>query len=216
MKQDLRNLLEESVRRIDSGLATEENLRRLCVLFDQITLFNPTYKLVSASDRELVSRHIADSLAPALIIRGFLKENDRVADLGSGSGLPGFVLASSLTDLQFSLVDRMGRRIGFLRNTLALAGLSSKVNVIQSDLGELTEVFDAVVFRAFRQMGDIIDDLARITHEGSYVFAYKSSEDNIAKESEIAISSGLFDAQVIGYEVPFLDARRSLLVLRRK
>ena len=215
MDKEFKDLLEDGIKKIDSSLCTPDTLKRLCVLYDQISLFNPSLKLVAAEGRELVVRHILDSLAPSVIIREKLKNNSSVADLGSGSGLPGFVLASALEDLNFTLVDKMGRRIGFLRNTAAVSGMAGKIEICQSELEKLTGKFDALVFRAFRPLKEIIGSLDKITDVGSYIFIYKSSDENISEEVEIAEQYGKFSTEVLPYSVPFTDAKRSLLVLKK-
>ncbi|MDR1058118.1 MAG: class I SAM-dependent methyltransferase, partial [Treponema sp.] len=90
----------------------------------EIELFNPAYGLVGAGDRrELVIKHILDSLAPLGIIHRLLSAFPspyNIADAGSGAGLPGIPLAICLPDVSFTLIERMGRRAGFLRNTLAV------------------------------------------------------------------------------------------------
>ncbi|MDR2054179.1 MAG: class I SAM-dependent methyltransferase, partial [Treponema sp.] len=92
----------------------------------EIELFNEAYGLVSARGRgELVTRHILDSLAPLGIIARALAgiEAPAIADAGSGAGLPGIPLAICLPSARVTLIERMGRRAGFLRNTLAILGL---------------------------------------------------------------------------------------------
>lgn len=210
MDKDLRSLLESGIK--ECGIQVPAD--RLEKLYDEISLFNPVYKLVAAEGKDLVTRHILDCLAPVSIIRGFVKYGDRGADLGSGSGLPGLVLASALPSVHFTLVERMGRRAGFLRNTSALCGLKDNTEVLERDLSEVKEVFDFVVFRAFRPLEEIIADVKRITHENSFVFIYKSSEENTEKEKKVAEKD--FECTTVDYTVPYLEAKRTLLILRRK
>ena len=215
MEKNLCELLEKGISSIDGALCTDKVLSRLRRLYDEITLFNPSYGLVNAEGRDLVIRHILDCLAPVSIIRSSGKEGSRLADLGSGSGLPGLVLASVLEGWDISLVERMGRRAGFLRNTVAAMGMSQNVKVVQKDLSEVQESYDIITFRAFRQFKDIISDLDRILVPGGKVFAYKSSEENIQEELETVSSYNgcSFSSEVRDYDVPMLDAKRRMLVL---
>lgn len=218
MEKELLGLLEDGVSRIDSKLCTDTVLRRLSRLYDEISLFNPSYGLVNARGRDLVIRHILDCLAPVgIIISGSSAPRPRMADLGSGSGLPGLVLASVLEDWDISLVERMGRRAGFLRNTVAAMGMSRSVKVEQKDLSKVQNSYDIITFRAFRQFKDIISDLDRILVPGGKVFAYKSSEENIQEETEVirSYSGCRFTTEVCDYEVPMLDAKRRMLILTK-
>ena len=78
----------------------------------------------------------------------------RVADLGSGGGLPGLPVAVARPDLEVVLIDAGARRIDFLRTAIedlelaprVLAVLGRAENVGRS---ELRGTFDAVVARSF-------------------------------------------------------------------
>lgn len=218
----LKQILENGIREIDPEVAQTKIISRLGKLYDEIELFNPRYALVNASGEELVLRHILDCLAPVGIVRDYASSaadagRVRFADLGSGSGLPGLVLASVFDSWDISLVERMGRRAGFLRNTVAVLGLNSVVNVVQKDLSEVQNQYDVITFRAFRPFKDIISDLDRILAPGGVILAYKSSEENIQEEIRVLESyegSG-FSAQTVGYKVPMLDAERRMLVVKR-
>ena len=218
MQQGLFELLSSGIKEI-YGSCDETLAKRLAKFYDEIELFNPTYALVNASDRELVIRHLLDCLAPAPILA---KEVElplpKVADLGSGSGLPGLVLASAFSNWDFNLVERMGRRAGFLRNTLAVMGLSKNVEVLQKDLTEVQNQYDIITFRAFRPFKDIVFDLNRILAPKGKIFAYKSSDENISEEIEVieSLMPGVFSTKVVSYLVPFSDAKRQLLIVKRR
>lgn len=218
MEENLRRTLEEGIREIDPSLDSDRLVRLLGSLYDEITLFNPKYGLVNASGQELVVRHILDCLAPVPIMKSLIGQASvRMADLGSGSGLPGLVLASAFPEWDITLVERMGRRAGFLRNTVAVMGLNSHVKIVQKDLSEVQDAFDIVTFRAFRQFKDIISDLDRILLPGGKVFAYKSSEENIREEVEVASGYGncIFKCESVDYVAPMLNAQRRMLVVSK-
>ncbi len=186
MEETLKNLLSDGIKAIDETLLTPVLIDRLEKYYDLVKLFNPALGLVAADDRGLVTRHLLDSLAPLPFIKETVKEaftpengNLRVeiADLGSGNGMPGLVLACAAPDnWHFSLVERMGRRTGFLRNAVAVTAMTDRVAVIQSDIGELDRVFDVLVMRAFRPFDAVEKQLLRLTHEGSLVFVWDNGE----------------------------------------
>ena len=222
MDSRLKQILENGIREIDPEVAQTKVISSLGKLYDEIELFNPRYALVNASGEELVLRHILDCLAPVGIVRDYASSaadagRVRFADLGSGSGLPGLVLASVFDSWDISLVERMGRRAGFLRNTVAVLGLNSVINVVQKDLSEVQNQYDVITFRAFRPFKDIISDLDRILAPGGVILAYKSSEENIQEEIRVLESyeGSSFSAQTVGYKVPMLDAERRMLVVKR-
>ena len=199
---------------------------------EEIELFNPAYGLVKVADhRELVVRHILDSLAPLCVIRGLLrggsqkrKDNWRIADVGSGAGLPGIPLAIGMDDAEFTLIERMGRRAGFLRNTLALLDLPN-VCVEEAEMERVAAKqggsFDIVVFRAFRPLeGGIVKNLLGLLAPDGCMAAYKGRRSVIEEEMEnLFVKSGKDKGHVFGewkimpVEVPFLEEERHLLVI---
>ena len=215
MESSLVKVLEKGIAEIDESLLGGSTCKNLMRLYDEITLFNPMYGLVNASGEDLVVRHILDCLAPYSMMKS--DKSVRMADLGSGSGLPGLVLASAFPEREFFLVERMGRRAGFLRNTIAVLGMNGRVNVIQKDLSEVRETFDMITFRAFRQLKDIISDLDRILESGGKVLSYKSSEENIREELEVleAYKGCAFSHDIIDYKVPMLNATRRMFILSK-
>jgi 16S rRNA (guanine527-N7)-methyltransferase len=208
-------------RDIEEVLATRTDavLSPLNKYIEEIELFNSAYGLVGAADRrELVIKHILDSLAPLGILRRLLQDTAlprRIADVGSGAGLPGIPLAIALPDCSFTLIERMGRRAGFLRNCLALLGLTNT----EVEEGEMEKAapgrFSLIVFRAFRPLEPaIVQGLFRLLAEGGILAAYKGRKDKVAEEMEaIRDLVPIWEAHPL--KVPFLEEERHLVVMRR-
>lgn len=96
---------------------------RLATYRDLLLRWNATINLVSARTAEDIDRrHIADSLqlVPLIPAEGV------IADLGSGAGLPGLVIAAALPEREVHLVESDRRKAAFLieaAGTLKLPGL---------------------------------------------------------------------------------------------
>ena len=212
-------ILEEGLAQLGLG-GTDGAAKLLTRYIEEIELFNPAYGLVKVSDRrELIVRHILDSLAPLNIIRNL--EKSRIADVGSGAGLPGIPLAICMPNAEFTLIERMGRRAGFLRNTLAILGLNN-VRVEEKEMEKINPAgcFDIVVFRAFRPLERaIFKGLSRLLAADGVLAAYKgrreSLEDEMARLSKAAGKGGAAVSwEVFPLEVPFLEEERHLLLVR--
>ncbi|MDR2068286.1 MAG: 16S rRNA (guanine(527)-N(7))-methyltransferase RsmG [Spirochaetaceae bacterium] len=181
----------------------------------EIELFNPAYGLVGTGDRrELVVRHILDSLAPLGLIRGLLEGPPEavLADVGSGAGLPGIPLAIALPERPVTLIERKGRRAAFLRNTQAVLALPN-VTVEEGPMEQAPPGrFRALVFRAFRPLDRaVLRALFRLLEPGGVLAAYKGRR--AAVEAELG---GLTDAswEALPVPVPFLEEERHLVVIR--
>jgi 16S rRNA (guanine527-N7)-methyltransferase len=121
----------------------------------EIESHNPALSLVGTNDRqELIVRHILDSLAPlGIMSRKFsIDRQFSIADVGSGAGLPGIPLAIVLPDTEITLIERKGRRAGFLRSMQAALSLSN-VLVEEAEMEKAKPGrFALVTFRAFRPL----------------------------------------------------------------
>jgi 16S rRNA (guanine527-N7)-methyltransferase len=185
----------------------------------EIETHNDALSLVGAkSRRELVTRHILDSLSPLGILRGLMsgmEGNVEIADVGSGAGLPGIPLAIALPDRRFTLIERKTRRAVFLQNALTALGLPN-VAVEEREMEKAPRFrFDIVVFRAFRPLEPaILKGLFRLLRPGGVLAAYKGRQEKIAAEMD-TVRALIGSWEAIPCPVPFLEEERHLVVVRR-
>ena len=184
---------------------------------EEIERFNEAYGLVKVKGREeLIIKHILDSLAPLELVTQLpISKDTSIADLGSGAGLPGIPLAICLPDTEFTLIERMGRRAGFLRNCVAVLGLSNvKVEETEMEKAEPGR-FDAAVFRAFRPLTqDILKELFRLLKPGGFLAAWKGRSEN-SREEMIKAEKNLprLKWEIHPLTVPFLEEERHLIII---
>ena len=116
------NLLQKGLEALSLSPSPEQ-LGQLETMVDEIMFFNPTYRLVSNTDRdEIIIRHILDS---ASAVPYFISEGKtEIVDLGTGAGFPGLVLAVFLTS-GITLCERMTRRVNFLKGLIPRMGLAN-------------------------------------------------------------------------------------------
>ncbi len=202
----LRGLAELDIS-ADSG-----QIGQIEAYYNELTLWNTKLGLVSAEGDQLLIRHILDSLSGLKTILRL--PSARIADIGSGGGLPGIPLSIFLPESEMSLVERSARKTGFLMNAVALTGLNGRVNVLQKNLEELTGSFDIVVFRAFRRLEDFLIPLKAVLAENGTIIAYKGKLEKIEEEAGTLEQYSL-DSEIIEVTVPFLDESRHLMLIRR-
>ena len=94
---------------------------------------------------------IAHSLA---FVEALPEDAMTCADLGTGAGVPGLVIAVARPDLRLVLVDRRAKRTDALRRAVASLGLESRVEVVCGDAEELGQTtfhhsMDVVTCRGF-------------------------------------------------------------------
>ncbi|MGN0850205.1 MAG: 16S rRNA (guanine(527)-N(7))-methyltransferase RsmG [Candidatus Ornithospirochaeta sp.] len=179
---------------------------------DLVMSFNPSLKLVGEKERdEIARRHILDSASAYPVFLENTEAGDQIGDLGSGAGFPGIVLAILFPDRNFVLIDRMTRRIGFLRIVKAKLNLEN-VEILDKDIKDVKRNFSVITCRAFRPLSEIGEEVVALT---SSAILYKAVEDNIEKELETLRSQGfVFNASILPVSIPGENARRNIVVMK--
>jgi 16S rRNA (guanine527-N7)-methyltransferase len=141
---------------------------------------------------EVQNVHIADSLAGLEV--DAVREARRIADLGSGAGLPGLVLAIARPEAEVVLVESVGKKCAWLARTIEDLGLQN-VRVACARAEELDEgAFDVVAARALASLSVLCEYAAPLLREGGSLVAWKGAVD-AAEEAD-----GLHAAEVLGLE----------------
>ncbi len=209
-----RDLLISGMERIGAPHGDAE-IGSLSTFIEEILLFNPVLKLVGDKDPdEIIIRHVLDCAAAYPVFAGETKASDTIADLGSGAGLPGVVLAVLFPDRHFVLVERMQRRSQFLKGVLLRTGLRN-AEVDQSDLRAERRRFDAVTCRAFHPVFSIAEDAIRILSDDAPLILYKGQRGNALSELDVLEGGGYsFGSRIEDLRVPYLDEQRTAVVIR--
>ncbi len=124
---------------------TEEQREQLRRHHDLLLQWNRKINLVSErGETELIERHYYESL---FLGRHLPAGPLRIADLGSGAGFPGFVVAVQRPEFSMTLIESHRRKAVFLREA---AREISNVSVRAQRAEEVNERFDWVISRAVR------------------------------------------------------------------
>ncbi len=127
----------------------------------------------------LWTRHILNSVIAAPLFHG------SVADIGSGAGLPGIVLAIARPDVKWTLIEPMERRVSWLTEQVEALGLTNVV--VQRARAEdvhPAEGFDVVTARAVSALRTLIPLTAPLVRDGGELALLKGM--NAANEIEAA------------------------------
>jgi 16S rRNA (guanine527-N7)-methyltransferase len=126
------------------------------------------------------SRHVLN----CVVVHPLIPPDSAVADLGSGAGLPGVVLALARPDLAVTLVEPLLRRARFLQEVTAELRLSS-VRVERARAEDLagTTTFDVVVARAVAPLERLAAWALPLCRPGGSLLAIKgaSASEELAR-----------------------------------
>lgn len=139
-------------------------------------------------------RHILNSAA----LTSLIPEGSRVADVGSGAGLPGVPLAIQRPDLRVTLMEPLLRRFNFLSQVVEELGLGDRVDVLRARAEDCDEHFDIVTARAVAKLPTLIGWTKSLFLPDGYLLALKgvSAADEV-KGSAKALKAGGLEAEVL-------------------
>ena len=133
---------------------TEEQKRQFAALYDLYTDWNSKINVISRKDIEnLYEHHVLHSLGIAQIIR--FKPGTKIMDLGTGGGFPGIPLAILFPEVQFHLVDSIGKKVRVATEIANSIGLKN-VTTRHARAEEEKQLFDFVVSRAVMPLTDLL------------------------------------------------------------
>ncbi|MCI0651085.1 MAG: 16S rRNA (guanine(527)-N(7))-methyltransferase RsmG [Planctomycetes bacterium] len=184
----------------------------LAHLLDTTRRFN----LTAIRDPEQAwTRHILDSLSlfPLLVTQNA----KRVADVGSGGGLPGLPLAILLPRTRFSLIEATGKKARFLAavaERLALANVAvceGRAEMLAHDRAVHRESYDAVLARAVGPLATLIELTAPFAKVGGLIVAIKGER----AAAEVAAAKRALEALRLAVEKTRRTATGTLVILRK-
>jgi len=129
---------------------SEHQIEQFSKLQELYQDWNLKINVVSRKDiDELYLRHVLHSLGIAKVIQ--FKPNSKVMDVGTGGGFPGIPLAILFPEIQFHLVDSIGKKIKVVNEVVDGLGLEN-VKSTNARVEEVKGTYDFIVSRAVAQM----------------------------------------------------------------
>lgn len=193
------------------GIELQANeIERLLAYAALMAKWNKTYNLTAVRDPlAIVTYHLLDSLAalPHLPI----SEGARIADVGSGAGLPGIPLAIARPGWRIVLAEANQKKAAFLRQvTIELALRNATVHEGRVESWLPDRPFAAVISRAFARLAEFVKACEHLVGDDGCLVAMKGA----LRADELAEMRG-WGCTTVELHVPLLDAVRQLVILRR-
>ncbi len=208
-------LLELGIQQLGLELSAA-NIADLELFLQEMGRWNQVHNLTAIEgEKDSIRLHLIDSIAVLPILKQFLKTSSpRIADLGSGGGLPAIPIAIVQPEWQITLIEAVRKKTAFLqhiRGRLKLKNievLSERVEVVAM---QQPGQYDAVISRAFTNLARFLDLSLPFLKPNGLVFAMKAKRadeemQDVCKE----------DWRLVADEplhIPNLAVDRRLLVL---
>lgn len=146
------------IKKYFKGLS-ELQIRQYEQLGELYPEWNEKINVISRKDIEnLYVNHILHSLGIAKFTD--FKPGSKILDMGTGGGFPGIPLAVMFPDVQFHLVDRIGKKIKVAQDIADRIGLKN-VTTQHGDVKEVKGAFDFVVSRAVMELDNLVAVIKR-------------------------------------------------------
>lgn len=135
---------------------SRETHRRLEVLVETLGRWQKAINLVGGGTMDSVwRRHIADS---AQVIALIPEGAARLADLGSGGGFPGLVIAAMRPDLRLTMIESDARKSAFLREAARKMELKNQPEIVIQRIENAPPAgADVVTARALAPLGRLLE-----------------------------------------------------------
>jgi 16S rRNA (guanine527-N7)-methyltransferase len=207
-----------NVERFKSALSVhcQRDLNHAMGLFDEylntLVRVNQSMNLTAITQPdEVYEKHFLD----CAMIEPFIPQGTSVADVGSGAGFPGLVLAIVRPDLHVTLIEPTGKRCAFLESTAQSLGLTNVtvLNARAEELPAYRERFGAVTARAVAHLSILMELCVPLLAVNGRFIAMKGSKGlDELEEAESAtkkLQLTLISAQPI--ELPTAGQRVNLV-----
>lgn len=206
--QSLQTELSEASEALKLAVSSEQQ-RQLLEYLLQLHKWNKSYNLSGLHNiREMLQLHVIDSLTLVPYI-----DATRVADIGTGAGLPGMVLAIIRPDVHFTLIDSNSKKIRFLFQTAAMLGLNNVETVhSRADDHVMEPMADIITSRAFSSLAQFITCSEHLLAPGGKWLAMKGQ---YPQEEIEGLPPGVQLKECKPLHVPGVDAARHMVDIRR-
>ena len=177
-------------------------ISKLLIYKELLIKWNKSFNLTSIKNTEVVTHHFLDCLS----IIPFIKSSS-LLDVGTGAGLPGIIIAIVKPDIKVSLIDKVGKKIAFIKRVVAELEIKNidtyhdRVELLTSE-----EKYDGIISRAFSNMDDFIKSTKHLIKSQGVWYGMKSKK--ILNDEMININQPWTLEKL---DVPFLDAERYLV-----
>jgi len=161
----------DGIRKYFADLTEKQELQ-LSALQDLYTGWNLKINLISRKDiGNLYEKHVLHSLGIAKVLR--FTEGTTVLDVGTGGGFPGIPLAILFPEVQFLLLDSVGKKIKVAEDIARQTGLVN-VECRQVRVEDEKRTFDFIVNRAVMSLPDLV----------------RTARKNISRKQQNALPNG--------------------------
>ncbi len=213
----MREFLLEGIKKLNIEY-TDKKIDDLIKYLELLIEYNSHTNLTALRDeKSIIEKHFLDSLLLQNLIK---KESKKAIDIGTGAGFPGMVLAIFNPDIEFTLMDSIGKKTKFLE--LVKENLEvNNIKIITSRAedyinDENREIYDLGLCRGVSKLGTILEYIIPFLKVNGEFLSQKMEGTGEEAEAENALN--ILQSKIIeiyNLQLPFSNDSRVVIKIEK-
>lgn len=196
----------------NDNINTTKQKEKLLNYLALIQKWNGIHNLTAIRDPQtMLTHHIIDSLAILPHITG-----SKIADIGSGAGLPGIPIAIMRPEWQVTLIESNKKKTAFLQQAKIELDLTN-ITVIPDRVEnyQTENPFNIIVSRALSNLNNFINMSAHLGDNENRSTRHVAMKATNVEQEVNNLPDGYIVEQVVPLLVPGLNAERHLIIIKQ-
>ena len=213
----MREFLLEGIKKLDIEY-TDKKIDNLIKYLELLIEYNSHTNLTALRDeKSIIEKHFLDSLLLQNLIK---KESKKAIDIGTGAGFPGMVLAIFNPDIEFTLMDSIGKKTKFLelvKENLELNNIKIITSRAEDYINdENREIYDLGLCRGVSKLGTILEYIIPFLKVNGEFLSQKMEGTGEEAEAENALN--ILQSKIIeiyNLQLPFSNDSRVVIRIEK-
>ncbi len=195
-----------------------ETIDKLIKYAEELMAYNSHTNLTAIrDDKDLIEKHFIDSL---IVHKELPIKKGKAIDIGTGAGFPGMVLAICNPELNFTLMDSVGKKTKFLesiKHSLLLKNVEVINGRAEDFIKDRREMYDLGLCRGVNRLNVILEYVIPFIKVDGIFFPQKLEYIDEVEEAKNALE--VLNCKLIKVyekELPFCKAQRIILEIKKE
>ena len=214
--EKFKKIFKEEIEKINEPIK-EEQIKKFYEYMLLLKDWNEKINLTAITEeKDIIIKHFIDSLT----INKYLKDNEKVIDVGTGAGFPGIPIKIINDKINMDLLDSLNKRINFLNEVKEKCEIEN-INCIHSRIEDFAiknrEKYDVATSRAVAKLAVLLEYLLPVVKKDGICICMKSNkaEEEINEaQKALEILGGKIE-KTEEFLLPGTDIERTIIIVRK-
>lgn len=214
--EEFKKIFKEEIEKINEPIK-EEQIKKFYEYMVLLKDWNEKINLTAITEeKDIIIKHFIDSLT----INKYLKDNEKVIDVGTGAGFPGIPIKIINDKINMDLLDSLNKRINFLNEVKEKCEIEN-INCIHSRIEDFAiknrEKYDVATSRAVAKLAVLLEYLLPVVKKDGFCICMKSNKaEEEIKEAQKALEilGGKIE-KTEEFLLPGTNIERTIIIVRK-